>query len=850
MSWLRRFIRDQREEHRLAVAGLRARFSCFRTLLGKNNEVLRVMADLEEKSHGEHLFDTNYLRASLETMRQAVDQIVDCMISLGGKAYEPLRERHAAIEAELQAIVEGRRPIERDEHAIAFADLGRERTASVGSKSAQLGEMRSRLHLPVPDGFAISAWAYKRFIDFNALQGRISQLLEKADIRELDDLTRTSEAIVAMVSLSPVPPDLAESIGRAAAELARRAGRTRLSLRSSAIGEDDLTSFAGQYRTVLNVASEELLDRYREVLASKFSRRAIYYLLSHRLSESDLAMGVTCMVMVDALVSGVVYSRNPVGADDGCAVVSAVPGLGQYLVDGTLTPDVFRVRRRDGRVVDARVACQAERLVPSPGGGVAAQELPPEEREQPCIGEKHLGQLAAWAARLEDHYGCAQDLEWALDKEDRLFLLQTRPLRVIAARPGAQAAVASDSRVLRRDGVTVCPGAAVGPVQHVASRRDLAGVREGVVLVSRRPFPALTTVLGRIGALLTEVGGVASHLATLAREARVPMLAGVPDVLALEAGSIVTVDASQAFVYEGAHPELVAARRPDRELFADEAIFETLRRLLTQVAPLGLLHPSDPGFRADRCRTLHDITRFAHQRGIEELFSQARDLGDPRQGGLRLKTRLPLEVRLLCLDEDTLPAGRQRYVDEGDIRSLPLRACWGGILEEGWPSRAGRIDLGGFASVLATQMSAGGGERLAEPSFAMVTREYMVLSLRLGYHFTTIEAMCSPESSDNYVRLQFKGGGATLERRLRRVRLMADLLETLGFDNAGDGDFLDATLAQEEPEAIVERLRLLGRLTMLTKQLDMALSNDSVAEWYASDIRRRLGLKPADGGPP
>jgi pyruvate,water dikinase len=144
-------------------------------------------------------------------------------------------------------------------------------------------------------------------------------------------------------------------------------------------------------------------------------------------------------------------------------------------------------------------------------------------------------------------------------------------------------------------------------------------------------------------------------------------------------------------------------------------------------------------------------------------------------------------------------------------------------------------------------MSAGGSEQLAEPSFAMVTREYMVLSLRLGYHFTTIEAMCSAESTDNYVRLQFKGGGAALERRLRRIKLVAGLLETLGFDNSGQGDFLDATLAQEEPEVIAEKLRLLGRLTMLTKQLDMALSNDSVAEWYASDIRRRLGLAPADG---
>jgi pyruvate,water dikinase len=154
MRWLRKFIRDEREEHRLAMVGLRERFACFRALLARNNEVLRVMADLEEKSHGQHLFDTNYLRASLETMRVGVEDIIDRLIALGGEQYATLRERHEAIESELDAIIEGKRAIERDAYTIPIEDLGRERAASVGSKSAQLGELRSRLHLPVPDGFA------------------------------------------------------------------------------------------------------------------------------------------------------------------------------------------------------------------------------------------------------------------------------------------------------------------------------------------------------------------------------------------------------------------------------------------------------------------------------------------------------------------------------------------------------------------------------------------------------------------------------------------------------------------------------------------------------------------------
>ena len=152
------------------------------------------------------------------------------------------------------------------------------------------------------------------------------------------------------------------------------------------------------------------------------------------------------------------------------------------------------------------------------------------------------------------------------------------------------------------------------------------------------------------------------------------------------------------------------------------------------------------------------------------------------------------------------------------------------------------MNLSGFVSVVTTQMGTGSRQDFGEASFALLSARYMLLSLHLGYHFTTFESMVTPEPSKNYIRMQFKGGGASADRRGRRIRLVMDLLSKMGFEHVSRGDFLDTSYTYADEAATAERLRLLGRLTMLTKQLDMALSNDSIAEWYTEDFALKLGL--------
>jgi len=843
MSWFSKIIRKGPQEEKPDVQALQKKFSLFLAILDSNNRVLKIISDMEEKSQGEYLFDINYIRSSLSEVRAGVLAIVQEMIALGGGKYAELKNRYDAIDRTLSQVFPENRPVEKDAFTFPLEEVGRDQSWSVGSKSAQLGELKSRLGLPAPEGFAISAWAYKHFIDANDLQSRISDCIGSVDIKHYDDLVRVSDRIRGMVTSGRVPDDLAGAIRESFARLRARVEGPGFALRSSAIGEDTLFSFAGQYATYLNVRESEIVDRYRAVLASKFTPQAIYYYLSHSFSEADLAMGVGCLAMIDSRSSGVVYTRDPVLPQDECHVIYAIYGLGKYLVDGTLMPDVFRVSREDGRTLEASVASKPVRLVLGPDGGTREEAVPASERDLPSLNEEQIRKLAGFARQIEAHYGSPMDIEWAMGPDGEPVLLQARPLRVIEPREAQEEPDVSGLERLLAGGTTVCPGAGCGPVFHLHSTEDLSRVPAGSVLVAPLPFPGLVTVMNKVAALVTQVGSTASHMATLAREYQIPTLVGLEHADRLEAGKPVTVDATGRAVYAGRAAQVFDCRRAASGDVDDTGIYTLLKEVLGNIAPLRLLHPDDPDFRAENCRTFHDITRFVHQMAMEEMFSLGKNVQNKERVGLRLKSDIPLQVHIIYIDQE-VDTGKKarRWVEEDRIDSVPMTAFWNGIRQHGWPTQAPGGELKGFMSVMATKLSTSTRGEFSESSFAVLSKEYMILSLRMGYHFTTVESMCTQVAANNYIRFQCKGGGASIERRTRRIRLFREILSRVGFQFHGTGDFIDAKSAYQNPGTVQHQLTLLGRITMMTKQLDMALSNDSITAWYIQDYLKQLGL--------
>lgn len=834
----------KRQEVEETLRTIQEQFKNFQALLEQNNQVLKVISDMEEKSHGEYLFDLNYIRLSLEKVRRGIGEIIEQMIMLGGQRYEPMRSSFAAIDAEISQLLPGNRTLEETPYILWFEQLGREHALCVGSKNAQLGELRSQLGLDVPRGFAITAWAYKQFLATENLQERIHGRINQLDIRRHSALVEVSDAIRQMVVSCPVPEELSEAILSSYDELAARGGTDRVAVRSSGIGEDSLFSFAGQYATFLNVGRDRIVDCYRKVVASKFTPQAIYYFLSHSLVEADLEMSVGCVEMVDPVASGVIYTRNPVTPDEDSLLIHSVLGLGESLVDGTLIPDMFKMSRSGGALLESSVAQKRARLAMDEGGGTVKRTVSEAAGDEPSLTPEALGRLVEIGLSVEAHYGCPQDIEWALDGHDRIYILQTRPLHVMNYVTELPLPDRAAYDILLEGGTTACPGAGAGPVFKVMSSRDLSGLPDGIVLVAPTPFPGLITAMGKAKAIITEMGGVASHMATLAREFRIPTLVGLRDASSLPEGLIVTVDATRGLIANGHQQDLVAAHRAAGiHLFEDTPLFKGFRKILAMVAPLNLLHTTDPDFTLDSCRTLHDITRFAHQMAMEEMFCVASSLENTEKIGLQLRSEIPLPVNILFLDRSMDDFDFKRGLDQSEIDSVPMKAFWSGMREQGWPRGPDMGEEGGLPSALATTAATRMDDSFAVKSYAILSKTYMMLCLHLGYHFTTVEALCTEETSKNFIRFQHKDGGASMERRIRRIRLVESLLTHLGFESTSRADFLDASLAYADADSIMEKLRLMGRISLMTKQLDMALSNDAITRWYTKDFLRTLGLE-------
>jgi len=233
---------------------------------------------------------------------------------------------------------------------------------------------------------------------------------------------------------------------------------------------------------------------------------------------------------------------------------------------------------------------------------------------------------------------------------------------------------------------------------------------------------------------------------------------------------------------------------------------------------------------------------------MEEMYRILRGATNKESISLRLKTRIPLPVNIIYLDQEYYSSARSKHkIGEDEIDSVPMKSFWKGILKEGWPSQPVRGDLKGFIGVIGTNLKGSRQPEFAEVSYAFLSRDYMLLNLRMGYHFSTIEALATSEPEKNYIRMQFKLGGAPLERRIRRIRLISELLRMVGFENSSRGDFLDTSIAYIGFNEICERLYILGRITILTKQLDLALNSDARAQWFLNDITQKLGLSPAGG---
>ena len=845
-NWLFRKPKTQKKEDISDI--FRAKYSMLKELLTSNGEVLNIISDMEEKLQGRQIFGMSYIRANSTRAVFHTNRMVKSLNSLSNDRYTALYDILTKINDKIKEELGKKKEISFTEPILLYTEVTRDSVDWVGGKSANLGEMCNRVKLPIPRGFAITTYAFEAFLSYNDLVDKIKKRQMGLDPDDQETANSVSEEIQKLIILARVPPEVEKGILSAynkMVEEIRQAGPAdsspRVSLRSSAIGEDSELSYAGQYLTSLNVPLDKLLTTYKYILASLYTPRAISYRLNKGIRDEDTAMSVACLEMVESVVSGVMYSRHPFNILEDNILISAVWGLGPYAVDGTITPDTYTVSKdKELKILETEISHKPVQLVTNPEGGLVEIPVPENKQDQACLTPEHIRILAGYALKLEKHFGCPQDMEWTLDSNGRLIMLQTRPLR-LEKKDGFKKTIPrlAGYNVLIENGAVAFPGVGFGPAFHIRSEEDLFNFPEGAVLVAKHPTPKFGIIMQKAGAIVADSGSVLGHMASLSREFAVPTILNARVATTnIPSGMEITVDAYSGRVYQGKVNELLSLQMSKIPHMKDTPIYQTLKQVADLILPLHLLDPKSPDFTPQSCTSLHDIMRFVHEVSYTEMFQISDLVSDKGEGAVKLDARIPIDLHIIDLEGGL--AGTTRGVKKvtiDNIASIPLKALLKGMTHKELDGREPKpVQLGGLMSVISKQMLApplNAGQRFGDRSYAIISDTYINFSSRVGYHYSVLDSYCSETINKNYITFSFQGGAADDVRKNRRARSIAAMLKGLDFSVKVKGDNVNSSYQKQELPLIEEKLELIGRLLLFTRQMDMLMGSEASVEAMA-----------------
>jgi pyruvate,water dikinase len=826
----------------------RLKYSSFKDLLTSNEDNLNIITDIEQKLQGQRIFGMAYVRTvSARTVFHTL-RMIKSLNALSGNRYLSLFEALDRINLNIKTELETKKELPATEFVLPYSRIDKEKVDWVGGKSANLGEVLTKVRLPIPEGFAITVRAFDAFFAHNDLVDEVNKRKMDLDPDDPNTVALVSEEIQRLIIMAQVPPELEAAMKSAYEDLEGKAGDKareaplKISMRSSAIGEDEELSHAGQYLSMLNVSADKLVQTYKFIVASLYTPRAISYRLAKGIREEDVVMSVACLQMVESVASGIAYSRHPFNMLDDNILISAVWGLGPYAVGGVITPDTYRVSKDNGlRILESKISRKPVQLVCNPDGGLLNIAVPQELQDKPCLSPEQVKGLAEYTLRLERHFKCPQDVEWAIDREGRLLILQSRPLRLDTLQEtGSEQGMPKlpDYPLLVEDGAVAYPGVGFGPAFHVRSEDDLLQFPDGAVLVAKQASPKFVIAMQKAQAIVTDSGSVTGHMASLSREFAVPSVLDAKEATTrIPEGTPITVDAYSGRVYLGKVPELLSLQKPRESHMQGTPVYETLKKIARWIVPLHLTDPNSPSFTPQSCKTLHDIMRFVHELSYSEMFKISDIVSNQAGAALKVDAPIPLDLFVIDLGEGLSSLSEEdRKVRVDQIVSIPFRAVLKGMMHEDLRTQAPRpIEFKGLLSVMSEQMFSNplSAERFGDRSYALVSDRYMNFSSRVGYHYSVLDSYCGETVSKNYITFSFKGGAADDVRRNRRARAISRVLESLDFTVEVKEDMVSGRFQKFNQSATEEKLEMVGRLLQFTRQMDMLMANESSVEFVA-----------------
>ncbi len=437
----------------------------------------------------------------------------------------------------------------------------------VGGKNASLGEM---IHagLPVPNGFAVTAFSYEKFIEETQIAKKIYAVIKETvtDPNDPKQYEVASKRIRELMEKTPMPKDIEEAIREAYKQLNKRFNLkdTFVAVRSSATAEDlPDASFAGQQETYLNVkGADDLVDKVVKCWSSLFTPRAIFYRTEKNFAHDKVFISVGVQKMVNSRAAGVMFTINPVTGNRNEIVIEGNYGLGESVVSGAVNPDDFVIDKTAMDIKERRIARKTIKYIRDPETGKTIHlDIPPEQQKVVCVSDEEIMALAELARKIEKHYGKPMDIEWAIDQDlpypSNIFLVQARPETVWSKTmetPDESKGKTNEQLKVAVRGISAGKRGYGFGVAKVALTTDEASamMQKGDVLVTDMTNPDFVPYMKIASAIVTDKGGITSHAAIVSRELNIPCVVGTETATeVMKTGKEYTVDSRNGIIYEG-----------------------------------------------------------------------------------------------------------------------------------------------------------------------------------------------------------------------------------------------------------------------------------------------------------
>ncbi|MFP4160006.1 MAG: PEP/pyruvate-binding domain-containing protein [Desulfobacterales bacterium] len=787
---------------------IRKKYAAFQHLRAGDRRALELISQLEEIRQKNSACDIEYIRHVLGLLDYEIQVLIEALVRFNPVKYALLRNYHRKYAFYARMALAEDDPKTDPPYALG---LDQELSESLaGGKAAPLSRLIRDFGIPVPAGMVMTTRAFYRLLEANSLTAWIQGQLARIGPENHSEINEISQAIQFAITEAQMPPELESAFLNAIKHLGIE--NLPLALRSSAVGEDLQASFAGQFKTCLNVGLKNWFEAYKQVAASKYSPHAIHYRMRQGFTDQMTPMAVLVMPTIEAKISGILYTRDPHRPEIGVSYM--VTGNGEKLAEGGQYQGRADFDRQSSRV----------------------QSAEPLD----FLGQETLENLFAMGLKLEHAAGgVVQDVEWLLDSSGKLHILQSRPLEMPVADEFDSQPDYPENAVLIT-GQWVSSGQTAGGVYKLTDLKFLSDIPDQAVLVTDELPPELTLILNRVRAVVAEKGSPACHFASVAREAGIPVICNAHGAAKiLENQQDVSVDGNSGKILAGtffrAKPGKTGSGNPETP------VIRKLAEALKYVSPLTLPDSESPDFSIGSCRSLHDIVRYVHEAGVREMFSLVGGRGLDRYDAKRLESGLPLVMHVLDVHKGLSPeAAGQKSAALKHIESRPMQQLFAGLGSPAvqWNKNILHYDWKECDDKAASFVNVEKSTLFS--SYAIVDREYLHALLRLGYHFAVLDSVQGTVTEHNYIHFSFKGGGGSPDQREMRIYLIQIILEHFGFTVHTTADMLEAAFDRKSMADTGAGLVVLGVVLGKTVLLDMRLEDNKQIQTLARQIIQEI----------